>query len=108
MMAAEKGRLEVVRDLLERKADPTHRDAGENTALHFAAQVGQLKSWFRDSRMDCTWSVCHFGADSLCKATQQVHGSSLSLCTLPLPSRRSGTFCLVSHCSMVTLMFSMC
>lgn len=38
-MAAEKGRLEIVRDLLERKADPTHRDAGENTPLHFAAQV---------------------------------------------------------------------
>lgn len=38
-MAAEKGRLKIVRDLLERKADPTHRDAGENTPLHFAAQV---------------------------------------------------------------------
>lgn len=43
-MAAEKGRLEIVRDLLERKADPTHRDAGENTPLHFAAQVSRLST----------------------------------------------------------------
>lgn len=39
-MAAEKGRLDVVRDLLQRKADPNHKDAGETTALHLAAQVG--------------------------------------------------------------------
>lgn len=39
-MAAEKGRLEVVKDLLDRKADPAHKDAGETTALHLAAQVG--------------------------------------------------------------------
>jgi ankyrin repeat protein len=38
-MAAEKGRLGVVRDLLGRKADPCHRDAGESTPLHLAAQV---------------------------------------------------------------------
>lgn len=50
-MAAEKGRLEVVRDLLQRKADPCHRDAGETTPLHLAAQVLQLAAEL------CAWPV---------------------------------------------------